>query len=107
MRPRVRVHVMTLWRTKMGISKAEDDDGQLSHASWLGSSRTAARWLAEGITKAELQAAATGTGVKGSANHSRPTVTLNLLGAGAGHFGGRQRGSVNVHGRLPFKVCHS
>ena len=78
-RVRHLIYVMTLWRTKMGISKAEDDDGQLSHASWLGSSRTAARWLAEGITKAELQAAATGTGVKGSANHSRPTLTLNLL----------------------------
>ena len=32
--------------------------------------RTAARCLAEGITQAELQAAATGTGVKGSASHS-------------------------------------
>ena len=71
------------------------------------SPRTAARWLAEGITKAGLQAAATGTGTKGSASHSLPTVTLNLPGAGAGHLGGHQRSSVNVNGRLPFKVCHS
>ena len=51
--------------------------------------------------------AATGTGVKGSASRSRPTVTLNLPGIGAGHLGGHQRSSVNVNGRLPFKVCHS
>ena len=71
------------------------------------SPRAVARWIAERITKAGLQAAATGTGVKGSASHSRPTVTLNLPGAGAGHLGGHQRSSVNVNGRLPFKVCHS
>jgi len=34
------------------------------------SSRTAARWIAEGIAKAGLQAAATGTGLKGPASHS-------------------------------------
>ena len=34
------------------------------------SPRTAARWNADGITKAELQAAATGTGIKGPASHS-------------------------------------
>ena len=68
--------------------------------------RTAARWIAEGITKAGLQEAATGTGVKGSASHSRPTGTLNLLGAGAGHLGGHRRSSVNVNGKFPFKVGH-
>ena len=59
-----------------------------------------------GVTKAELPAAATGTGVKGSASHSRPTAALNLPGAGAGHLGEHQRSSVNVNGILPFKVCH-
>ena len=34
------------------------------------SRRTAARWISEGITKAGLQAVATGTGVKGPASHS-------------------------------------
>ena len=34
------------------------------------SPRTAARWISEGITNAGLQAAATGTGVKGPASHS-------------------------------------
>jgi integrase len=34
------------------------------------SPRTAARWISEGITHAGLQAAATGTGVKGPASHS-------------------------------------
>lgn len=59
-----------------------------------------------GVTKAELPAAATGTGVKGSASHSRPTAALNLPGAGAGHLGEHQRSSVNVNGILPFKVGH-
>ena len=71
------------------------------------SPRTAARWIAERITKAGLQAAATGTGVKRVSSHSRPTATLNLPGAGSGHLGGHQRSSVKVNGRLPFKVCHS
>ena len=38
MRPRVRVHVMTIWRTKMGISKAEDVgrmDAQIGFAKAL------------------------------------------------------------------------
>ena len=34
------------------------------------SPRSAARWIAEGIAKAGLQEAATGTGVKGPASHS-------------------------------------
>ena len=34
------------------------------------SPRSAARWIAEGIAKAGLQAATTGTGVKGPASHS-------------------------------------
>ena len=34
-------------------------------------------------------------------------VTLNLSGAVAGHLEGCRRSSVNVNGRLPFKVCHS
>ncbi|MCY4416790.1 MAG: tyrosine-type recombinase/integrase [Chloroflexi bacterium] len=34
------------------------------------SPRTATRWIADGITKAGLQAAATGTGAKGPATHS-------------------------------------
>ena len=39
------------------------------------SPRSAARWIAEGIEKAGLQAAATGTGVKGPASHSlRPPL---------------------------------
>ena len=33
-------------------------------------------------------------------------VTLNLSGAVAGHLEGCRRSSVNVNGRLPFKVCH-
>ena len=51
-----------------------------------------------------LDAAATGTGVKGSASRSQPTVTIDLLGAGAGHLGRRRRSRVDVNGRLPFKV---
>ena len=35
------------------------------------SARTAARWIGDGITDAGLQAAATGTGAKGPASHSR------------------------------------
>ena len=42
---------------------------------------------------------------KGAGSNSRPTVTLNLPGADAGSWG-HQRSSVNINGRLPFKVCH-
>ena len=69
--------------------------------------QTAARWIAEGITKVGLQVAATGTGVKGSAATADPSQrSTNLVLAPDRHHGGHQRISVNVNGRLPFKVCH-
>ena len=70
--------------------------------------QTAARWIAEGITKVGLQVAATGTGVKGSAATADPSQrSTNLVLAPDRHHGGHQRISVNVNGRLPFKLCHS
>ena len=87
------------------------------------SPRSAARWVAEGIAKAGLQAAATGTGVKGPASHSlRPPLAAvrperqrrlclagpqqsdcnpqHLPGTGAGHPGGHQRCYVTIVGRI-------
>ena len=59
------------------------------------SPRTAARWIAEGITKAGLQAVATGTGVKGPASHSlrhscarhwlQSGLNVNAVSAWLGH----------------------
>ena len=59
------------------------------------SSRTAARWVADGITKADLQAAATGTGAKGPASHSlrhrcarhwlQSGLNVNAVSAWLGH----------------------
>ena len=59
------------------------------------SPRSAARWIAEGIAKAGLQAAATGTGVKGPASHSlgrscarhwlQSGLNVNAVSAWLGH----------------------
>ena len=59
------------------------------------SPRTAARWISEGITKAGLQAVATGTGVKGPASHSlrhscarhwlQSGLNVNAVSAWLGH----------------------
>lgn len=59
------------------------------------SARTAARWVTEGIAKAGLQAAATGTGVKGPASHSlrhscarhwlQSGLNVNAVSAWLGH----------------------
>ena len=59
------------------------------------SPRSAARWIAEGIAKAGLQAAATGTGVKGPASHSllhscarhclQAGLNVNAVSAWLGH----------------------
>ena len=59
------------------------------------SSRTAARWIADGITKSGLHAAATGTGVKGPASHSlrhscarhwlQSGLNVNAVSAWLGH----------------------
>ena len=98
------------------------------------SPRSAARWIAEGIAKGGLQAAATGTGVKGPASHSlrhscarhwlqsglnvnavsawlghsSPTVTLNTLpDAGAGHLGGHFRGSITAVMRINWGIIRA
>ena len=59
------------------------------------SPRSAARWIAEGIAKAGLQEAATGTGVKGPASHSlrrscarhwlQSGLNVNAVSAWLGH----------------------
>ena len=59
------------------------------------SARTAARWIADGITNAGLQAAATGTGAKGPASHSlrhscarhwlQSGLNVNAVSAWLGH----------------------
>ena len=37
--PKGALHVMTIERTRWGINKVAEDGNQLSHVSWLGSSK--------------------------------------------------------------------
>ena len=70
------------------------DPHHLRISPWLWF-RSTARWIAEGIAKAGLQAAATGTGIKGAASHSlrhscarhwlQSGLNVNAVSAWLGH----------------------